>query len=62
MMIIEKVEGGYIVQTEDRKIIANAENVANLIMRSMKDVAQHIEKALRAKDTVTATPADPPPA
>ncbi len=48
-MIIEKVEGGYIVQHDGRKIIANAEHVANFIMRFMKDVAQHIENDVRSR-------------
>ena len=51
-MIIEKVEGGYIVQHDGRKIVANAEHVANFIMRFMKDVVQHIENDVRNRMAV----------
>jgi hypothetical protein len=45
-MIIEKVDGGYIVEYDDRKQIATAEHVANLITRFMRDVADHIERII----------------
>lgn len=56
-MIIEKVEGGYIVNFDGRKIIATAEHVANLITRYMKDVTGHIDRILELQPK----PHDVPP-
>jgi hypothetical protein len=52
-MRIEKLEGGYIVQYDDHKTIANAEHIANFILHYMKDVAEQIEAKIRARMALT---------
>lgn len=49
MVMIEKLEGGYIVEYDGHKTIATAEHVANFIMHYMKDVADKIEEKINAK-------------
>lgn len=49
MVIIEKLEGGYIVQHDDHRVVASAEHVANFITRFWTDVTAHIERILEER-------------
>jgi hypothetical protein len=51
-MVIEKLDGGYIVTHHSTRQIATAEHVARLIMKFLPDVMTHI-RALIAEEAET---------
>ena len=45
-MVIEKLDGGYIVTHHSTRQVATAEHVARLIMKFLPDVMTHIRELL----------------
>jgi hypothetical protein len=41
-LIIEKVEGGFVITHHDTKTVATAEHVANFIVKFWPDVTAHV--------------------
>jgi hypothetical protein len=50
-LIIEKVEGGFVITHHDTKTVATAEHVANFIVKFWPDVTAHIRTLIAPSET-----------
>lgn len=53
-LMIEKIDGGFIVTHHDTRQIATAEHVARLIMKFWPDVTEHLREQIREPEPAPA--------